>query len=151
MSFWYSSRHYNSSRMHSTEHEAFGNWLRKPEWWKSCWCCSPAIIPKPYFQSACLFSVIPPSVRFIWLGSCSVRSTFQEERGQKHRHVSKKTDKLLWCHLCGKWVSRSLRLVFLIGFACPEQHMAALAHPWSIIQWVFPFPEHGAMNLDFEV
>lgn len=108
MNFWYGSSHYNSSRMHFTEHGAFGNWLRKPGWWNSCLCSSPAIIPKPYFQSACcLFSAIPPSVRFIWLGSCSVCSTFQEGRGQKHRHVSKKTDKLLWCHWRGKWVSHT--------------------------------------------
>lgn len=108
------------SRIHSIEHEAFRNWLRKPEWWKSRWRSSPVIILKSYFQSACcLFSAIPPTVRFIWLGSCSVCSTFQEGRRQKNRHVSKKTDKLLWCHWRGKWVSHTVKdwyswLVFLV-------------------------------------
>lgn len=128
------------ARIHSTEHEAFGNWLKKPEQWKSCLYPSPAIIPKSYFQSACcLFSAIPPSVQFIWLGSCSVCSTFQEGRGQKPRHVSKKTDKLLWCHWCRKWVSHTLKdwyswLVFLV------QSNTWLCYPtnWSIIQWVCP-------------
>lgn len=112
MKFWFSSSYLHLfSRIFSVINEAFGKWLRGNHSGENH-ACFPflQLFPTPIFKlHSAYFQHFLLVCNSSGLAAALLCSAFQEGRGQKHRHVSKKTDKVLWFHWLRKWVSHTLK------------------------------------------